>query len=172
MKWQCNDLKSKQRMCLCVDRLLHPAILAPLPFTQSWLVGLRPIRGQGHWIFCKITKWQRQIHKRLLLDSDQCQRAHTYLWFRDFHLEFGANLFDCSHSGGILRQIRRRNAAPLPERRHQWGWWGGDRARAGKKIGLGGDRTWKKKIWGIRMDGSGGHKQAPAGSQDRGFSKI
>ena len=87
-KWQCNDLKSKQRMCLCVDRLLHLAILAPLPFTQSWLVGFRPIRGQGHWIFCKITKWQRLIHKRLLLDSDQCQRAHTYLnlWFREIFI--------------------------------------------------------------------------------------
>ena len=77
---------------------------------------------------------------------------------RDFHLEFGANLFDCSHSGGILRQIRRRNAAPLPERRHQWGGWGGDRARAGKKIGLAGDRDQKKKIWGIRMYGLGVHK--------------
>ena len=48
---------------------------------------------------------------------------------RDFHFEFCVNLFDCSHSGGILRQIRRRNAAPLPERRHQWGGWCGDRVR-------------------------------------------
>ena len=47
-KWQCNDLKSKQRMRLCVDQLLHLANLAPLPFAQSWLVGIRPMRGQGN----------------------------------------------------------------------------------------------------------------------------